>query len=389
LDAKAPAAPQDVKYPSLSNRLEAAAEQYRLTTKSGFHSLIAGYPWFGHWGRDTFVSLPGFYLNTGNARDSRTAVEILRSYGELILGGLQRAEVNMTGADTPLLYIRAVQELKNFAPRASYLEFMPTVCKILNALKGGVDRRVHVSPDCGLWVDQGRWAMTWMDVMLDGQAVTPRSGFAVDLNALFLNAVQFALDWAETNDDKFTQEWKPLRDKGDDAFLKRFWSDKFGYLADTHNGETADFSLRPNQLWALALPHSPISRERGAKILEIIQKELLTPVGLRTLSPKDPKYRGRYHGSARERDLAYHQGSVWPWLLGIYSDALIHIFGVKKVKEQLTPIIKRLTHHIEHEACLGQISEIFDGDAPHQPGGAPAQAWSVAELLRVLRGMES
>ncbi|HLE01173.1 MAG TPA: amylo-alpha-1,6-glucosidase [Bdellovibrionota bacterium] len=388
--------PKPAPLSSFVNKLEWAGEQYLITTKKGFHSVIAGYPWFGHWGRDTFISLPGLCLESGDPAEVREAMTILQGYGDLIVDGLTKTGIVcafpekgliMTGIDTPLLYIRAVQMLRELSPTSGYGEFMPVVCRILNALRKGADQRVNVSVDGGLWVQPGPWAVTWMDVLKDGQPVTPRAGFAVDINALFFNAVHFALDWAEVHDVSFARDWAPVLEKAQQFFVRRFWSEERGYLADSHNGHVADFSLRPNQLWALALPNSPISREAGARILEVVKKELVTPVGLRTLARSDSRYQGSYRGSHGERDSAYHQGTVWPWLIGIYADALYKVHGASRMKEEISPILKRLATHLDQEACLGQISEVFDGDAPHSPGGAPAQAWSVAEILRIAKRM--
>lgn len=383
-------------------RLELAAERYLATTRQGFHSIIAGYPWFGHWGRDAFVSLPGLCLEQAAVAEAEA---ILSSYGRP-MGEWMRAHgavcaipelgLIMTGVDTPLLFARAVQMTEEYAPRSRHGVFMPIVCNLLEALRAGADRRVKVTVDGGLYVEPGPWAMTWMDAMVGGVPVTPRHGFAVDLNALFHNAASFALRWAEAQKGQewraFAETWAPLVEAGGPSFLRRFWSEERGYLADCHagteNSPGADGGLRPNQLWALALPFSPLGPELeriGTRCLERIRAELVTPVGLRTLAPSDPKYRGSYGGDQRRRDEAYHQGTVWPWLLGIYADSVQLILGQKAAQAEVEPILDRLDEHMEHEACLGQISELFSGDAPHAPGGAPAQAWSVAETLRAAK----
>lgn len=384
-------------YPSFQAGLEEAAEKYLLTTRKGFHSIIAGFPWFGHWGRDSFISLPGLCLATGNYK---AAEKILESYGEFLLESLKKHGfvftspehgITMTGMDTPFLYIYAVQKLREFAPRSKHARFMPTVCGILNALKNGADPRVRVTDDGGLFIQRGHWTVSWMDVMMDGAPVTPRTGFAVDLNALFYNAARFAMEWAKIHDQAFVKDWSPILQNAERSFLTRFWSDESarrGYLADCHDGSVPDFSLRPNQLWAFALSYSPlypVFREVGERVLETVRRSLVTPVGLRTLAPTDSRYRGQYRGGHRERDLAYHQGTVWPWLIGIYADAVGKVEGQEKMREELQPLLERLAHHFEKEGCLGQISEVFDGNAPHLYGGTPAQAWSVAEVLRVVK----
>ncbi len=383
-------------------RLELAAERYLATTRQGFHSVIAGYPWFGHWGRDAFVSLPGLCLERGAIPEAEA---ILSSYGRPMgewmrvhgaVCAIPELGLIMTGVDNPLLFARAVQMLEEYAPRSRHETFMPIVCNLLDALREGADRRVKVTSDGGLYVAPGPWAMTWMDAMVGGLPVTPRHGYAVDLNALFYNASCFALHWAEaqrgTEWGAFAQTWAPLVQAGGPSFMRRFWSEERGYLADCHSGaegpSAADGGLRPNQLWAFALPYSPLGPELdriGKRSLERIRDELLTPVGLRTLTPSDPKYRGTYGGDLRRRDEAYHQGTVWPWLLGIYTDSVQRILGPKAARAEIQPILDRLDEHMEREACLGHISEVFGGDAPHLPGGAPAQAWSVAETLRAAK----
>lgn len=178
-------------------------------------------------------------------------------------------------------------------------------------------------------------------------------------------------------------EWKNLLEDTATNFMKRFWSDRLGYLADTHDGTSPDLSLRPNQLWAIALPYSMVPAQESKRIIENVRTHLLTRVGLRTLAPSDTKYRPVYRGTQHERDLAYHQGTVWPWLLGIYSDALVRINGIEAAKAELKPLVKNLKNHFDHEGCIGHVSEVFDAEEPHIYGGAPAQAWSLAELLRV------
>ncbi|MCM2278847.1 MAG: amylo-alpha-1,6-glucosidase [Oligoflexia bacterium] len=381
--------PKEASARTLIERLEQAGEKYLISTKKGFRSVIAGYPWFGHWGRDTLLCLPGLCLQSG---DVRTAAGILESYGPLIVEALTTRGIVcdfpekgliLTGIDVPLLYIRAVQAHAERATRTGFSEFMPIVCRILDALRSGADQRVRITEDGGLSVQDGPWATTWMDVLADGRPVTPRSGFAVEINALFFNALRFALEWAREHDKGFAARWEPIAERAEEGFLGRFWSEERGYLADCVSEAGPDFSLRPNQLFAVGLPHSPLGRDRSVRVVEAVREALLTPVGLRTLATEDPKYRGRYSGGQAGRDSAYHQGTVWPWLLGIYADAVLKAEGLQRMRKDLEPVIQRLASHLEHEGCLGQIAEVFDGDAPHAAGGAPAQAWSVAEVLRV------
>ncbi len=383
--------------PSFSGpALKRAASQFLITKKNGQHSVIAGYPWFEDWDRDTLISLPGLCLATEKFKHAK---HVLSELGERYQKQLIPNAPTISGIpqnlmiDAPLLYIRAVQLLGEATDAAQIQALMPAVISILNAFKNGVDPRVEVKSGAGFFVKPGPYAATWMDVVWNGVPLTPRHGFAVDLNALFYNAAHFAMDWAQHNRtaplaETFIKRWTPVLEGAKHAFNERFWSETHGYLADSINpehGQGADYSLRPNQLWAIALKYSPIPASAATRMLDKIRSELLTPVGLRTLSPQDVRYQGKCSGTQEQRDHAYHQGTVWPWLIGIYADAVCKIHGAERMKIEISPILERLGIHFAEEACLGQISEIFDGDSPHAANGTPAQAWSVAEILRVYK----
>ncbi|MGK5089341.1 amylo-alpha-1,6-glucosidase [Bdellovibrionota bacterium FG-2] len=386
--------------PSFSEpALKRAASQFLITKKSGHHSVIAGYPWFEDWDRDTLLSLPGLCLATGRFKHAKSVLSELgaRYQKQLIpnaptISGIPQ---NLM-IDAPLLFIRAVQLLGEATDIKQIHSLMPAVISILNSFKNGMDPRIEVRPGAGFFVTAGPYAATWMDVVWNGKPLTPRHGFAVDLNALFYNAVHFAMDWAQHNHTDptaapFIKNWSPILDGAKHAFMKRFWSEDHGYLADTNSSDEeqdADLSLRPNQLWAIALKYSAVPAKEAGRMLEKIRSELLTPVGLRTLSSHDIRYRGHYSGDPEHRDHAYHQGTVWPWLIGIYADAVTNIQGPEKMRKDLTPVLERLGLHFAEEGCLGQISEVFDGDTPHTPNGTPAQAWSVAEVLRAYKMMK-
>ncbi|MDD3743128.1 MAG: amylo-alpha-1,6-glucosidase, partial [Lentimicrobiaceae bacterium] len=225
-------------------------------------------------------------------------------------------------------------------------------------------------------------AVTWMDAYVEGKPVTPRTGFTVEVNALWYNAVKFALELAEeAGDHDFISQWQAVADKFPQAFINQFWYSEKGYLADYAHGEYRDTSVRPNQIFATSLPYSPLNEEMRNSILNTVKSELLTPRGLRTLSPKNPLYKGVYAGNQIQRDTAYHQGSVYPWLLGHFVEGYLKIHGKAGLKfvtglyEGFEPV---MTEH-----GIGTISEVYDGDPPHHPGGAISQAWNVAELLRI------
>ncbi len=373
-------------------KCEYAGSHFLITKKSGFHSIVAGYPWFDDWARDTMIAMPGLCLATGNTAKAR---QILESHANAFMKAVIQTPSALSGIqqnvmlDAPLLFVRAVQMLAEDEGPNAVRQLMPAVYHVLNSLKNGVDSRVKVTPDLGVYVEPGPYAMTWMDAMVNGQPVTPRHGYAVDIDALMFNAVSFAVDWSKSqHNDHFAREWEPMLKRAESAFIQRFWLEAQGHLADCHSGSAPDFSLRPNQLWATALPYTPLTDDMAKRVIEKVRTELVTPVGLRTLAPSDSRYIGTYRGSQRDRDLAYHQGAVWPWLLGIYADSLLNYYGIDRVRTELEPILQRIEKHIDQEGCLGQVSELFEGSEPHQPAGAPAQAWSVAELLRILAMLE-
>lgn len=372
----------------IAGNLSRAAEKYLITKHGGLHTVVAGYPWFGDRARDALISLPGLCLETGNHAQARM---ILEDFGDLFMRGMSpdlsggNDQIQNGLIDSPLLYIRAVQLLGQRSGKSAIRAFMPIVYHLLNRFKNSQDGRIQVTSDGGLFLGPGAAPMTWMNVTRDDRQVTPRVGFVIEANALFYNAVHFALDWAEDNTHvDFLKTWKPLMEDAEAAFMARFWSIESGYLADTFDGSVQDVSLRPNQLWALALPYSAVPLSQATRALEKIRAELLTPVGLRTLARQDPRYRGVCEGKPHERDMAYHQGSVWPWLIGIYADAVAKVYGLDRSGAEVRPIINRIVTQARSRACVGHIPELYDGDEPHHPRGAPAQAWSIAETLRVV-----
>jgi predicted glycogen debranching enzyme len=233
-----------------------------------------------------------------------------------------------------------------------------------------------------IWAGQQGLALTWMDAVINGKPVTPRIGLPVEINALWYNAICYAIELAKDSDDKkFVKDWQPIADKIPEAFVSTFWLEKKAYLADYVNGDFKDASVRPNQLMATSMPYSPLDEEKRMQVLQVVQQELLTPRGIRSLDPKNPQYKGTCAGDPKSRDEAYHQGTAWPWLLGHFAEGYLKIYG-----KQGVPFIKSLYQRFEEvmtEHGLGTISEIYDGDPPHTARGAVSQAWSVAELLRI------
>ncbi len=374
---------------SFVQELDDAAEAYLVELEGNRTGIIAGYPWFGEWSRDTLIALPGLCL-ARNEVDR--ALAILESLSDRLENGLvpnipKSGDVasNTDSIDASLLFIRATALTAKRTRSRRIIALQETCLDLIERISEGVDPRVHVDAEGFLFVDHGPWALTWMDAVVDGWPVTPRQGYAVDLNALWLSALVAAQRWAKKLRPERVEEWSETSKKLSEHFEEKFWLQDQGFLTDTHDGQGPDGKLRPNQLWALVLPGVPIDKARKKQALAAVREKLLTRVGLRTLSPDDREYQPVYRGGQAERDRAYHQGTVWPWLLGLYADAVTAIEGPDAAKEEMIPVLAALSAHLRTEGCIGQIGEVFDGEAPHRPGGTPAQAWSVSEVLRVAK----
>ena len=354
--------------------------------------VIAGFPWFGVWGRDTFISLPGITLGIDDPKTCRKVLDtmISRMEGGLFPNMGSHENPAFNSADAPLWFFTAVQQYALYTgDNASiwkvYGDTMKTILGNYRTGKLPFNIRMH---DNGLvYAGQEGEALTWMDAVIDGVPVTPRMGYPVEVQALWYNAVMFTLSLAEeAGDKKFVKEWKKIPELISDSFNSLFWDEDRGYLADVVNGEEKDWSIRPNQVFATSLPYSPISDEIKKSVLDIINSQLVTPRGLRTLSPEDPNYKGIYEGSQDIRDRAYHQGTVWPWLLEGFSAGWLRIH-----KKSGVAYIDGLLHGFEEEMNqhgIGTISEVYNGDPPHQAKGAISQAWSVAALLQMFKMIE-
>jgi glycogen debranching enzyme len=372
--------------PQLADVLARAVEQFTVRTPRGEQSMIAGFPWFGAVSRQTLLALPGLQLASGDFERSAALLDGLLASR---VGGLI-ADEGRASVDASLLFARAVQWLGAEVGSDLVERFMPAVCESLLALAEGGHPHARFDRGLGIFSQRGAWALTWMDAMADGHPVTARAGYAVELDALAYNAAHFAMRWAERERGSLARSFvRGFRNRllGAEAdFMRRYWSDARGYLADAHDGQQPDPTLRPNQLFALALPYQPVAAGPARSALATVLRELLTPAGLRTLAPWHRAYRGKHGDAADERDRGLHQGAVWPWLLGVCSDAL-HLHGRAEDRSaRLAPVFTFFSEHVSRAGCLGQVSELFSGDAPHAAGGAPAQAWSVAELYRALRG---
>jgi len=352
--------------------------QRRITRLPG-RTVIAGYHWFGDWGRDTMIALPGLCLSRGKVTE---AAEILRTFAAARRRGLLPNLFLESGAgeayntvDASLWFIHAVdQYFTATGDRVLVEELRPALAEIVQYYRDGTDFGIHMEDDGLIAAGGPGWQLTWMDAKVGDWVVTPRAGKPVEINALWYHGLRVleAFGWSD--------EYGALAEQVKASF-EAYWYAVGGYLYDVL-GETPNAQLRPNQIFAVGLPHSPLHPERAKRVVEVVERELLTPYGLRTLSPTDPEYRGFYGGNQWERDGAYHQGTVWAWLIGPYVDAYLRVYAHStEAKAHCRELLKPLLAHV-WDAGVGSISEIFDGDLPHAPKGTISQAWSVAEVLR-------
>lgn len=384
---------------NLEKRLAEAADAFIVKDMGGKRSVIAGYHWFYIWGRDALISLPGLTFARGRLQEG---LEILDTMGEYRMNGLipnclseRNGGAAYNSVDASLWYFWCLQEYLRAGGdmRTIKRRYWDIMKDILKHFREPVGDSPVVRLESGLLAAGDETTqLTWMDAMVDSRPVTPRSGCPVEINALWYNALCFTREVAlETGMDPGFDVSAEVELTAK-AFNDLFWIPGGGYLADvwiTKDG-SRDESVRPNQVFAVSLPYSPlddIMKARG--VVKKVTDDLLTPFGLRTLSPEDERYRGRYMGDQAARDSAYHQGTVWPWLLGHYGEALLKTASNQKAaRKQLRTILSVMEGHLE-QAGIGFISEIFDGDPPHTPRGCIAQAWSVAEVFRLSRILDS
>jgi predicted glycogen debranching enzyme len=351
-------------------------------------TVIAGYHWFTDWGRDTMISLEGLTLSTGRYTE---AGYILRTFSHAIRDGL--IPNLFPEGESGGLYHTADATLWFFHAIDRYLEYTGdrnTLCLLLPKLKDIIDHHlrgtrfnIHVDPADGL-LSQGAegYQLTWMDAKVGDWVVTPRRGKAVEINALWYNALRLMERWiGQEEGDQAARFFREHADQSRESFNRKFWYKEGGYLYDVVDAEGGgnDPTCRPNQIFAFSLPHEVLDRNRWEPVFETVHHRLLTPVGLRSLAPGSPDYKPKYYGDLRARDAAYHQGTVWAWLIGPYVDAYLKLHPDDHTggRELLAGLIEHL-----REACIGQISEIFDAEGNYTPRGCVAQAWSVAEALR-------
>ncbi len=376
---------------AVPSRSERAGDDYIVRRGAG-KTIIAGYPWFLDWGRDTFISLRGLCLATRRISEAR---DILVGWAGTVSEGMipnrftdenERPEYN--AVDASLWYVIAIHEYLSAArrlgrrvPAADRAALLAAVERILEGYAGGTRYGIRADTDGLLAAGASGVQLTWMDAKIGERVITPRSGKPVEIQALWINALSLA--------GGRTSRWRTLAAQATESFSSRFWREETGSLHDVvdcdHVAGTTDPTFRPNQIFAVGgLPISLLSPGPARRVVDAVEERLWTPMGLRSLAPGEPGYVGRYAGGVGERDAAYHQGTVWPWLLGAFVEAWVRVRGGGAAvrQEARDRFLAPLREHLS-SAGLGHVSEIADGDAPHLPRGCPFQAWSLGELLRL------
>jgi predicted glycogen debranching enzyme len=364
----------------------ARPEEQALAQASGTEAktIIAGYHWFGDWGRDTMISLEGLTLCTGRSQETRA---ILRTFARYVQDGLlpnlfpegSRQALYHT-ADATLWYFHALDRYLSLTEdRDTLMQLYPTMKEVIHHHRQGTRFNIGVdSKDGLLHAGAPGYQLTWMDAKVDDWVVTPRRGKPVEIQALWYNALRLMAGWAGQLGES-PDPWREMAEQAEASFHERYWFADGGYLYDVVDAQDGDDrSLRPNQIFSLSLRFPILRAERWRAVVDVVSLKLLTPFGLRTLSPDHPDYKATYAGDLRARDAAYHQGTVWPWLIGHYIDARLKVYHDKA---EARGLLRAFAAHL-HDAGIGTISEIFDAEPPFRPRGCIAQAWSVAEVLR-------
>ena len=367
--------------------LTAAADQFIVKRSGDLHTVIAGYHWFSDWGRDTMIALPGLTLATHRfdiARDILLAFSRASDMGMLPnrfpdIG--EQPEYNTV--DASLWYFEAIRKFVEYTGDLKFVRenLYDTMKSIVDWHISGTRYGIHCGPDGLIQAGGPETQLTWMDAKIGDFVATPRNGKPVEIQALWYNALRFTASLAEKfGEPAIAAKFEEIAPRTLESFNAQFWNEEAGCLYDVVDGERKDPSVRPNQVMALSLGYVMVTPDRARSILNVVERELLTDYGLRTLSRSDPQYCTECNGDQVRRDSSYHQGTIWPWLLGPFITAYVRIHGASpKVRMWLNGFQSHLS-----EAGLGSVSEIFDSDPPHAPRGCIAQAWSVSEILRVL-----
>jgi len=375
-----------------------AADQFIVKRKAKDATgttILAGYPWFADWGRDAFIALPGLLLATQRFDEAKS---VLTTFADSASDGLipncfddyggtahfNSVDASLWFIDAAFRYLRATGDVDTFGKR-----LLPVIVSIIEAYRVGTRFGICADNDGLITAGDKDTQLTWMDAKYEGVAFTPRYGKAVEVNALWHSVLMqlarfFADDDWLTDTERHKYDFASMAQQAADSFCKLFWNENIGYLNDCVLPDgSADTSLRPNQIFAVSLPFSPLSMSQQQAVVRIVRQRLLTPYGLRTLDPGDPRYVGTYTGPPQQRDRAYHQGTVWPYLMGAFIEAFLKVNdSSEESRKEAAGFIEPLMRHITKAGCLCQLCEIFDGSPPHKPRGCFAQAWSVAELIR-------
>lgn len=363
--------------------LDHAAEQF-FTLKNDHTDIIAGFPWYDSITRQTFISLPGLCLSLN---DTESCKNILNTYLKYLNNGIFPDQINdqtpkYHSADAPLWFIWTIQQyFKKFQnPVETWNSYGPAIREILSSYKKSALDYIGVTREGLVYAEKNQTALTWMNSTVNGKPVIQRAGLPVEINALWFNAICFALDLADmAGDHHFVENWKKMPEKVAKAFLNTFWKDGHNHLADVVRNGQADWSIRPNMVIAVAMDYSPLSTEQKKSVLGVAKKKLLTNRGLRTLSPDHIRYKGVVEGSPDEREMAIHQGAVWPWLIQFFVEGYLKIH-----KQGGLPFVKQILESFEEEIaehCIGTMSEMYNGNPPHRAKGAISQAWNVAGVI--------
>ena len=374
---------------STKQLLTLAADQFIVRRGEDLKTVIAGYHWFTDWGRDTMISLPGLTLSTGRYEDAK---KIIATFAQSVSMGMLPNRFQDNGeapeynnVDGTLWYFIAIHQYLQATNDSTFIlnEILPVLKDIIDWHFKGTRYNIHVDEDGLLYAGEKGQQLTWMDARIGDWVVTPRMGKPVEIQALWFNALKIFAGLLRLHNQPADAELVEISaEKAKHHFIEKFWYSEGNYLYDNidENG-VPNTELRPNQLFAISLPFSLIDGAQAKAVLQVVERELYTAVGLRSLSTNDARYIPVYGGDAWHRDSSYHEGTVWSWLLGPYIDTLIKVNGSTDKAQE---VISRFIYHL-NEACIGSVSEIFDGDAPHHPRGCVAQAWGVAELLRVIK----
>ncbi|MBP8791400.1 MAG: glycogen debranching enzyme family protein [Breznakibacter sp.] len=373
---------------TMLNNLVNAAQQF-VVNKNNHATLIAGYHWYKEQLRDTLVALPGLTLYQ---EDKKPFLHILETSVEAIRKKYldkDSKSLLLEDVDVPLWLFYTLKECQKVCGKTNYLtKYYPLLKEILEFYKRGVPNQLQLLENGLIDARRENHPLTWMNAMVDNKPVTPRYGSPVEVNALWYNAIATLLDTAkQLKDEDCLATWKPILAKLDNSFPQSYWYDAKGYLYDNLDGTTSDKALRPNQIIAVALPYSPLTKEQKKSILDTVMSELLTPKGLRSLSPQHAKYQGVIEGNEEMRSKALHQGAVYPWLIAFVADAQMAINNRSAIS-----VLKRIIEEFESEMtehCLGTISECYNGNSPHQGKGAVSMAWNVAAVLRIIHITET